>query len=423
MILAGTANRNLSEDLQMMKYHANDRLQQFGIEAKVLLSTGAIALGDRPWLAMTSSHLGKSTQLHAEVCRYISRSMIDARQTGSVLLIATGSAIEPWAKRAADLLSVPTIQVHVGESTDQNPENDPGARIDILSPKSHSRDAVVIALADRVDCVFIRPKGNIESSLRMRLDQQLDSSVRIAVHLSSVEQRSQRIARALMGRGAVGWYCRPFASEDGVKSKGVSIAANNWATSNDEWLVHCTRGCSGPWPGQTERQHQDELLLGVATVATAEKRTPLNSLCRILKKRRLIGSALASDRDWPVVCFSEHPLAGLLAQRRYRSHLHRWDYEPYGIAIRKSAAIEAGFQSVVYGDREAREKLSTSDRYRFQSSGKTFDWTQEREWRCAGDVDLEQFNPRDIQLFVRDESDANQIDCPFAVSVVGEYIR
>ena len=99
-----------------MKDKLEKRLRQFGIEAQVEISARAESLLDRTWLAMASSHLGKSTDLHSEVCRYISRSMLDARQSGHVLCIAVDSAIEPWARRAADLFSVPVIYLHVREA-------------------------------------------------------------------------------------------------------------------------------------------------------------------------------------------------------------------------------------------------------------------------------------------------------------------
>uniref|UniRef100_UPI0035660155 hypothetical protein n=1 Tax=Stieleria sp. TaxID=2795976 RepID=UPI0035660155 len=81
----------------------NDRLQRSEINADVKAAADVDSLRGRTWLALTSSHLGTSTRLHAEVCRYISRSMIEARQAGHVLLVAAGSAIESWAVRAADL--------------------------------------------------------------------------------------------------------------------------------------------------------------------------------------------------------------------------------------------------------------------------------------------------------------------------------
>lgn len=421
-----------------MKRQLRDRLQRYGIDAEVQLSQTAKKLANRTWLALTSSHLGRSSSLHFEVCRYISRSMLDARRSGDVLVIASGSAIERWAERAAELYSVPVIRVHVdGEGANEIPGK-ADACIEIHSVHPCSRDAAVIAIADRVDCVFARPRGNIENALRLRLDHEGKPSMRIAVHHASFGKRSQKLTQSLMGCGAIGWYCRCADSgrsladanrcvSDGDACKTNSnhevaqAESNAWATDEDEWLVHCTRACDGPWPGQTDRQHRDELLLGESTVATAIGRTPLDSLCRILRMRRIVGSAITSNHDWPVVCFSQQPLATLLSQRSYRPHLHRWDYEPYGLAIRTKAAIAAGFQPVIYVSPKHQMRVEVSDRYRFQAVGKTFDWTQEREWRCAGDVDLNQFDPDDIRLFVAKSDDLNRLGGPFAVSVVGGF--
>ncbi|MDV6032918.1 MAG: hypothetical protein F9B45_23100 [Phycisphaera sp. RhM] len=413
----------------------DDRLQRFEINAAVKAAADVDTLRGRTWLALTSSHLGTSTRLHAEVCRYISRSMIEARQAGYVLLVAAGSAIESWAVRAADLFSVPVIGVFVNDSVTSNRSAGLQRRIEVRGDRMLSRDWVVVALADRVDCVFIRRKGNVERSLRLRLGQEHRPTVRVAVHDGSVDKSAQRAARDLMGCGAVGWYCRRSATECvsdqwscdsqcGASGRlSAACRSPQWATSRGQWLVHCTRVSQGPWPGQTERQHRDGLLLGDTTLATIAKRTPLDSLQRIVRMRRMVGSAIASDRSWPVVCFSEESLERLLSRRSYRPHLHRWDYEPYGVAIRKSAAITAGAQPVVYGSAERRKTIAETDRFRFQSVGTTYDWTREREWRFAGDVDLDRFDRRDVRVFVADQTDVSRVAGPFDVSVVGQFVR
>ena len=413
----------------------DDRLQRFEINADVKAAADVDALRGRTWLALTSSHLGTSTRLHAEVCRYISRSMIEARQAGRVLLIAAGSAIESWAVRAADLFSVPVIGVFVNDSVTSNRSAGLRRRIEVRGERTLSRDWVVVALADRVDCVFSRRKGNVERSLRLRLNHEHRPTVRVAVHDGSVDKTAQRSARDLMGCGAVGWYCRPIAGEcvSAERSHGSECGAPRrlsaacrspqWAATRGQWLVHCTRISQGPWPGQSDRQHRDGLLLGDTTLASIAKRTPLDSLQRIVRMRRLVGSAIASDRAWPVVCFSEESLRQLLSRRSYRPHLHRWDYEPYGVAIRKSAAIAAGAQPVIYGSAEQRKTIAEIDRYRFQSAGKTYDWTREREWRFAGDVDLDRFDRRDVRVFVADQTDVSRVAGHFDVSVVGQFAQ
>lgn len=233
-----------------------------------------------------------------------------------------------------------------------------------------------------------------------------------------------------MGLGAIGWYCRPpehpaphadhSDADDSVSA--TRPISSDWAETDGEWLVHCTRVCNGPWPGQTEHQHTDALLLGGSMTTLCNVRSPLDTLHRIIHMQRLVGSAMTTDRSRPVVCFAALPLSELLSRRNYRPHLHRWDYEPYGVAIRKSAAIAAGFQPVIYGSATDRERIRESDLYRFQSVGSTYDWTQEREWRCAGGVDLRQFSRHDVRFFVATEEDAKQIGDTYDVSVVGEYL-
>jgi hypothetical protein len=416
----------------------HERLSGSGIEADVVLSRSAVMLEDRPTLAITSSRLGKSTHLHAAVCRYIRRSMMDARCRGQVVLIASGSAIEPWAARAAELFSVPMVTLRVNEPTKANALPGDQATISVTSAAEVSRDAVVVALADRVDCVFARPNGVIASSLETRLSRRPGPTIRVAVHPHGVDRKSQIAARALMDRGAIGWYCGGSdPPEDhtagnnaltsnrttGEAEEQAALVSSDWAENEGEWIVHCTRGCSGPWPGQSERQHRDTLLLNDHDATGLTRRTPLDSLTRILRMRRIVGSARATGRDRKVVCFSAQPLRSLLALRCYRSHLHRWDYEPYGVAIRKSAAIAIGIRAVIYGSSQDRENLSAVDRYRFQAIGKTYDWRQEREWRCAGDVALDRLNSDDIRVFVRDQSEAVRLPNVYPVSAVGALLR
>ena len=119
-----------------------------------------------------------------------------------------------------------------------------------------------------------------------------------------------------------------------------------------------------------------------------------------MQQRRLIAGAVTSHREFKVVCFTEVPLPEILRRRTYRSHLHRWDYEPFGIAVRKSAAMRIGIQPVIYSDNKESHSLLPQDRYRYQAKGEKNDWTKEREWRAHGDVDLDRLSPEDVIIFV-----------------------
>ena len=143
------------------------RLAAMGVAARVETDRRARALVDRPLLAVVSSRLGTSYRRHARVCRYLIRSMIEARQSGQVLLVAAGSAIEPWALRAAELYGVPLVRVTAGCANDAKHRRScwPTVAVDANA----NRDALVIAMADRVDCVLVRPRGTIDTALRKRL--------------------------------------------------------------------------------------------------------------------------------------------------------------------------------------------------------------------------------------------------------------
>jgi hypothetical protein len=100
--------------------------------------------------------------------------------------------------------------------------------------------------------------------------------------------------------------------------------------------------------------------------------------------------------------------------------LKRWDYEPWGIAIRKSAAISTGVQQVIYGVATDRKQIRAADQFRFQAVGKTYDWTSEKEWRFEGDLRLDALDPSDLRVFVASSSGKQQIEkhCPWQISVL-----
>jgi hypothetical protein len=410
------------------------RLAAMGIAARVQADRRAGDLLERPSLAVVSSHLGTSSRRHARVCRYLARSMLDARRDGRVVLVAEGSAIEPWAIRAAELFGVPWVRVALRQRKACQQDSDwKGCEPTVAVSADANRDELVIAMADRVDCVLVRRKGRIDAALRKRLGYRRDVSTRVAIEDPAVDRQARGTAGELMSLGALGWYCPlPISptAERAVDATPRRLAANDWARDpaddrsnpdRDVWLVHCTRTCDGPWPGQTLRQHLDALFLGAVDQAAVAKRTPLDSLRRILRTRRLVASAITSDRRYPVVCFSELPLQRLLSRRRYRPHLHRWDYEPYGIAIRKSAAIAMGIRPVVYGTAADRKRLAEENRYRFQARGTTYDWREEREWRHRGDVELDRFRVEDVRAFVADAAEASGLPDRFAISEVGHW--
>lgn len=350
---------------------------------------------EHPLVAIVCSRVGHDPHRHRSLSQQIAASLQQAHRDGASLLIADGTAIDPWVTHAAEVFQLPVVRFAI---TDQ-------------------RDREVIAVADQVDAVYVRSGGKVTELLRLRSLLQ-SGMVRVAIEgaASGREMKDRQAVWELLDAGAVGRYVpadeltestsgrEPSGAEpDGPRPPVThGAAAIDWSN----YLAHCTRAAAGPWPGQTWPQYRDDLLLANPAAAA---RDAIDALCRIVRSQRLIAGAMTSNRDESVVCFSAVELPKLLAARTYRSHLHRWDYEPFGIAVARPAAVRIGMQSVVYGDRRQRKELPADQRFRFQSAGSTYDWTSEQEWRCGSDIDLSRLGPGEVFIFVPDENSARRV--------------
>lgn len=333
-----------------------------------------------PLVGVVSSRVGHDAHRQRRMSRQIGASLQRIRHAGETLLIADDTAIDPWVSHAAEVFSVPNLRI----------------------PKTENRDRLLIALADRIDAVHVRRGGKVTSLLRQRAGLQ-SGIVRVAIDACG---SAHEVVWDLLCAGVVGCYL-PAEPEPAV---GDADPGGQLNVVNDiDWssyLVHCTRATGGPWPTQSWDQYRDDLLLADSQSAA---RDCIDTLCRIVQKQRLIAGAISSCRSAPVVCFSAVPLPELLARRAYRSHLHRWDYEPFGIAIKRQAALRLGMQPVIYGDRETQRELPGDQKYRFQGRGATHDWTAEQEWRSSADVDLARLGRSEVVIFVPDQTAAARI--------------
>lgn len=378
------------------------------MERTLSLQKLSILLASNDTVAAVSSRLGHDCILHRHVCRFLARSMLDCRTRNSTLLVATGSAIEPWAVRAAELFGVSAVRIAFGK-------DDPNADhfVPLESQPGISRDAVVIELADRVDAVYVRTGGTIEKSLFRRIEQRGDVTTRVAI-----TPDAKCAAARLITAGAIGWFYSAPRNDPAEERLETTDHENDpWTRIDGQWLIHCTRGPRTNWPGETTRQFRDSILIGNEE---STNRQPIDALSRIVRSGHLIASSTATSKRYRVVCFSEVSLAELIDRRCFRPQLGRWDYEPYGIAIRRSAAQNLGIKPVIYGEPRIRATLSEQDRFRFHPVGKTFDWRSEKEWRSRQSIDLQAMNDQDIRIFAADtlESRNRLADCRWAVSFI-----
>lgn len=363
-------------------------------------------------VAVVSSRLGHNLAIHRHVCRFLCRTMLDCRARGATLIVATESAIEPWVVRAAEIFAVPLLRIAVGKDA---------VDADFFVPNNPSspltRDQLIIQLADRIDAVHVRRGGAIAASLAARIRQRQDASTRVAI-----TPDAKCAATSLIAGGAIGWYSpRPASTNPTDNRIDFSALANApddaWIQTEGQWLIHCTRAPRGRWPEETSNQYRDALLLGDETCV---HRDSIHSLLRIVRSGRLVAGSTASKSDYPVVCFSEVSLAELLERRCFRPQLGRWDYEPFGIAIRLSAARSIGIEPVLYGQPKMRATLSRRDQFRFHPIGRTFDWRVEKEWRSPGSIDLNRLSRKDVRVFAASSvaSRNGLADCPWPVSFI-----
>ena len=176
----------------------NERIRRLRDVGPVALARSPPSIPSGPLIAVTSSRLGRDASLHRHACKFLCRSLIDCRQRGGTLLIAAESAIAPWAIRAAELFAVPLLTLSVA------PRQTSSDIVVSSTAGEISSDLVAIAIADRVDAVYVRRGGRIEHCLRSRIEDRADVSTRVAV-----SALGRCAAIRLIAAGGIGWFhCR-----------------------------------------------------------------------------------------------------------------------------------------------------------------------------------------------------------------------
>ena len=326
------------------------------------------------------------------------------------------------------------------------------------------RDRCVVALADLLIALRVRRDSQTDRLLRARLRGLPGESGQVCIAMGRHLVPSE-LAGEFETLGATVWnprdrtatparalYSRPHASkliEDRVPSRSLSasgpspemlssvVDSHRWtcptrrithtegrepaevakivappATDPWEFLTHWTRRPHGPWPDQSEEAYLDELL----QQPSKANRSPLAALQRIVKQQRIIATSATLRGQRPGVCFTAVPLLDLPRLRTFRSHRGRWDFELYGICVRRSWLEQRGSQPVRYGDQHVWDALPESERPFFQRAAsyskrtkRIMAWQAEQEWRHLGDVDLSELPSTHGLIFVPSDAEAYQM--------------
>lgn len=272
-------------------------------------------------------------------------------------------------------------------------------------------DRILFAAGDRIQVLRTRPAGVIRSLLTQHVQ---DSERRKALVMLASDAAGQIPAFSGESHGCmIPWLMKSCDGASSVSALQSSIRCHPQSADSatppnplpastplshpDDWLLHWTRSTVGPWPDQEEQEFNDELILG----CRSSDRSALSTLLRIVIEGRLWASSEAIRGGFRVVSFTEVPLHEFRSRRIYRKHRRRYDFEPWGIAIRRDVLVAAGARPVEYGNEEIWRTMAETSRPYFQNVESGDGWAKdEREWRIADHVHLNSLPESAVIVFV-----------------------
>lgn len=293
-------------------------------------------------------------------------------------------------------------------------------------------DRVSICWGQSVRALEIRPSGTIAALLERRLADAAFPAGTVSFLIaptwlparSAVELRRRAEQRDLwFDRGGVGWYpsgartatarpmgwralgeCRAAGTVPLVQWTGSYRLCFSSASAIDRrrYLVHCVRGAQG----RLAPQSATDLVANAWASGQLPDQSSLGTLLSILRSGRLRSRGGLTRGAQRCVSFSAVPVDQLVSRRAFQSHLGRWDWEPFGLMIDRTALERLGARPVIYGDAATYDALSAHDRPFFQPARRRpgrdqrRHWQQEHEWRLLGDLRLSDLPPAAITIFV-----------------------
>lgn len=388
------------------------------------------------WSTAVSSRLGSAKHRHPS---WIDGLRTFCRQVGPTqsVLITRGQYVYPFLHRFAVLCRMPIsilFQATPGKLFsvfEKFPAWSPNipnptliVRIVTQSKYYLPPDELVASHCAEVRAISVRRDGNIARMLQARLAAPRSSIATRILILQDTETKPEPHIEDLLKRGAIAWHLWSEPSVSRTAAAPVSTVVSSSAQiialrdfDDREFVAHFTRGVDRPWRDQSLDTALDPYLMG-----RPPDRGPLNVLSQILEQNTLAATNRLTRDATRVVCFTNIPLRKFRRTRVFRPHIARWDFEPFGIAVRRTAFQAAGGRPVLYGDEGFWKRLDPGDRPFFQiARGRKVQWQREEEWRIVGDLNLQAFAQGQVVAFVPSREDALRLAplCHWPIVVLG----
>ncbi len=388
-------------------------------------------------VSVVSSRIGKNTDQKSDWFDALRTFAIQQRNENLCVLTAAPTTTFPYLCRLSELYGF-ELMVLVPSSTHSPPrpsgatqrgllKNFPNAttryasyhwqsETEIQANSQPNVDQLIIDLAEECFVISCRKNGRVYQAVKARLQNGNSKRTRLLINPQLTPQRA---SVELTNLGAIPWWLyelRPPNATSGEDSQDSLASTEKQRKSlikftnapqrvippceNHQFLIHWTRQSTGPWPGQPYREFLDDLLFRSPTRGQGG----LSTLKRILAQQVIRGTNTLSRGTEKVTCLTSTPLSQYADRRIFRSHLSRWDFEHYGLAIDCEFLKKLGARPVLYGTDTDWNRLSNLDRPFFQletSTGTSIDWKAEKEWRVRGDLDLKKIPRHRAFVFVK----------------------
>lgn len=184
------------------------------------------------------------------------------------------------------------------------------------------------------------------------------------------------------------------------------------APDSPRWLMHLTRACDGPWPGEQTCEYFADLW----AQTEGDPRDGFHTLQRIVTEGRLRASNHRIRGGHAMVCWTWATVQEALELVRWRARYARYAFEPYAVALTMQAAHALGARPIVH-DEGAQRQRGSHDQEAFRQGRGAGSFDAEREWRSPGDVLLDALNPDDVRVWTATDEEAVQLSRRLGIRV------